>query len=82
MKDPFAYQSEASLDAFEKMFKAMSTVTRWYEAHPDAIGTERDISNVYRRTIEGLLNEAGVDQGKEMLKGAMHGVTLTVKRSA
>lgn len=82
VEDLFAYQPEASLDAFENMFKTMSTVTRWYEAHPDAIGTERDISKIYRRTIERLLHEAGVGKGKEMLKGAMHGMTLTVKRSA
>lgn len=68
------------MDLFEKIIATGSPVTRWRQAHPDAIGTERDILKIYRRAIERLLNEAGVEKGKEMVKGATNGVILIVKK--
>ncbi|KAJ5536641.1 hypothetical protein N7513_009827 [Penicillium frequentans] len=75
-----AHQPEVKLDLMEKMFETMSPVVRWREAHPDTVGTEDDILKIYRRTIERLLHEAGVQKGKETIKGAMQAVVLVVKK--
>ncbi|KAJ5948864.1 hypothetical protein N7454_002171 [Penicillium verhagenii] len=75
-----AHSPEVSLDVFQKMFATMSPVVRWREAHPDTVGTEEDIVKVYRMTVERLLHEAGVEKGKETIKGAMHAVVLVIKK--
>ncbi|KAJ5672615.1 hypothetical protein N7507_001742 [Penicillium longicatenatum] len=77
-----AHQPEMNLDLVEKMFGTMSPVVRWREAHPDAVGTEGDITKIYRRTIERLLHEAGVEKGKETIKAAMQAVVLVVKKKS
>ena len=76
----FVGELEVDLDTFEKMMGTGSPVTRWREAHPDAVGTERDVVRMLRREIERLLHEAGVEKGKETVKGAMQGVLLVVKK--
>jgi hypothetical protein len=78
--DFYSINPEVNLDFFEKIIATGSPVTRWHQAHPDAIGTERDVLKIYRRAIERLLHEAGVEKGKEMVKGATHGVVLIVKK--
>ncbi|KAJ5759907.1 hypothetical protein N7520_007063 [Penicillium odoratum] len=75
-----AHQPEVSLDVMEKVFQTMSPVVRWREAYPDTVGTEDDIVKIYRRTIERLLHEAGVEKGKEIIKGSMQAVVLVVKK--
>ncbi|OOQ85730.1 methyltransferase [Penicillium brasilianum] len=78
--DFYAINPEVSLDLFEKITATGSPVTRWRQAHPETIGTERDVLKIYRRAIERLLHEAGVEEGKEVVKGATHGVVLVVKK--
>lgn len=78
--DFYSINPHLNMDLFEKIIATGSPVTRWRQAHPDAIGTERDILKIYRRAIERLLNEAGVEKGKEMVKGATNGVILIVKK--
>lgn len=69
-----------SLDQVEKMMGVGSPVTRWREANPDAVGTERDIVRMCRRAVEKLLHEAGVEEGKEVIRGGSMGVLLMVKK--
>jgi trans-aconitate 3-methyltransferase len=76
----FVGPSEVDMDTFEKMMGTASAVTRWRQAHPDAIGTERDVVRMLRREMERLLHEAGVEKGKETVKGAMRGALLIVKK--
>lgn len=71
---------EADMDTFEKMMATGSAQTRWRQAHPDDVGTERDPVRMLRRDIERLLHEAGVEKGKEVLRGYAKGVVLIVKR--
>ncbi|KAF3395899.1 putative methyltransferase [Penicillium rolfsii] len=78
--DFYAINPDVNLDLFEKITETSSPVTRWRQAHPDDVGTERDVVKIYRRAIERLLHEAGVEKGKEMLKGAAQGVVLIVKK--
>ncbi|KAK4646931.1 hypothetical protein QC762_0026370 [Podospora pseudocomata] len=72
--------SEVSLNKWEKIMSTGTPVTRWREAHPDDAGTERDPLRKCRREIERLLHEAGVEKGKETVKGYTKGVLLMVKR--
>ncbi|KAK5047791.1 hypothetical protein LTR84_006456 [Exophiala bonariae] len=72
--------SEIDLDSFEKLWASASAQVRWYKAHPDDVGTERDPVKLLRHKIEGLLHEAGVEKGKERLRGAVAGTLLVVKK--
>ncbi|KAJ5921718.1 hypothetical protein N7454_009192 [Penicillium verhagenii] len=69
-----------SLDQMEKMMGVGSPVTRWREANPDAVGTEGDVVRICRRAVEKLLHEAGVEEGKEVIRGGSMGVLLMVKK--
>ena len=60
----------------------MSPVQRWREAHPEAVGTERDVVRTMMNEIERLLHEAGVEKGKEVVKGNLTGVMLMAKKNA
>jgi hypothetical protein len=69
------------LDTIEKMMGTMSPVTRWREAHPDAVGTEQDIVRVLRREMESALLESGAKTDEEMkLRGRASAVLLMVKK--
>jgi trans-aconitate 3-methyltransferase len=70
------------MDMLEKMMGTTSQVHRWRDAHPDDAGTERDVVKIMRREIERLSQEAGVEKGKEALKGSLTGVLLMVKKKA
>ena len=70
------------LDRMERVMGTASPVQRWRDAHPDAVGTERDVIRIMRREIERLLQEAGVEKGKEVIKGNLTGVLLMVKKKA
>lgn len=76
----FVGQTEVDLDTFEKMLGTSSPVTRWRQAHPDDVGTERDVVRMLRREVERLLHEAGVEKGTEKIKGTMRGALLMVKK--
>ncbi|RFU24566.1 hypothetical protein B7463_g11780, partial [Scytalidium lignicola] len=76
----FGAQQPANLDVLEKILGTTSPVARWREAHPDAVGTEDDLVRITRRDIERSLHEAGVEEGKELLKACVQGVLLVVKR--
>ena len=78
--DFFVGQQESNLDIFEKVMGTASAVTRWRQANPGAVGTEKDVVRMLRRDIEQLLQEAGVEPGKEKLKGSVYGVLLIVKK--
>jgi len=75
-------QQTLDLDMVEKFMETTSQVTRWREAHPDAVGTDRDVVKMVRKELERLLHEAGVERGKEMIKGGLSGVLLMVKKRA
>jgi trans-aconitate 3-methyltransferase len=70
----------ADLAQMEAILGTASPVHRWREANPDAVGTERDVVRMMRRAIERLLHEAGVEKGKEVIKGSLDGVLLIVKK--
>lgn len=73
-------ENEADMDTFEKMWATASAQTRWHQAHPDDVGTERDPVKILRRKIEDLLHEAGVEKGKERVRGQIGGTLLVVKK--
>lgn len=75
-------EPEIDLDTFEKVWASASPQTRWHQAHPDDVGTERDPVKMLRRKIEGLLHEAGVEKGKERVRGAVGGTLLVVKKKS
>lgn len=77
-----ADQRPVDLDTLEKVLGTTSPVTRWREAHPDAVGSERDVVRMIRREIERALHEAGVEKGKEIISGSVAGVLLVVKKKA
>ncbi|KAN0090284.1 S-adenosyl-L-methionine-dependent methyltransferase [Hyaloscypha variabilis] len=73
---------EVNLDMMEKMLGTGSPVQRWREANKEKVGTEGDVVRLFRREIERLLHEAGVEPGKEVCKGSIRGVLLIVKKKA
>ncbi|KIY01617.1 uncharacterized protein Z520_03169 [Fonsecaea multimorphosa CBS 102226] len=79
-EDFFVGLPEGDLDMFEKVMATGSAETRWRQAHPDDVGTERDVLRILRKRIEQLLHEAGVEKGKERMKAAVYGVLLMVKK--
>ncbi|KAL2816470.1 S-adenosyl-L-methionine-dependent methyltransferase [Aspergillus granulosus] len=75
-------QPEVSLDAFERIIGTGSPITRWREANPELVGTERDVVKIFRRTIEQLLRDVGIKEGEERVRAATAGFLLMVKRKA
>jgi hypothetical protein len=63
------------------MMATASPVTRLRQANPDIAGTDRDPIKIHRREIEQLLQEAGMEPGKEKIKGFVQGVLLIVKKN-
>ncbi|KAI1204536.1 S-adenosyl-L-methionine-dependent methyltransferase [Annulohypoxylon truncatum] len=81
--DPIGLGTQTvNLEQFEKRFETSSPVTRWREAHPDAVGTERDVVKLLSREVARLLHEAGVEKGKEQITGRVRSVLLMVKKKA
>jgi hypothetical protein len=72
--------SAVDMDTLEDIMSTMSPVTRWREANPEAVGTEKDITRIFRREIERLLQEAGVEKGKEIYTGSLTAALLMVKK--
>jgi SAM-dependent methyltransferase len=73
---------EMDLDVMEKVLATGSPVQRWREANPEKVGTEEDVIRVMRREMERLLHEAGVEKGKERVKGTIKAILLTFKKKA
>jgi len=73
---------ELNLDALEKVLGTASPVQRWRDANKEKVGTEADVIRVVRREIERCLHEAGVEKGKEVVKGNLTGVLLIIKKKA
>ncbi|KAF4462629.1 trans-aconitate 3-methyltransferase [Fusarium albosuccineum] len=69
-----------NFDIMELALGTASPVTRWREAHPEAVGTEDDVIRIVRRKIEKIFEEAGVKKGEELLKGDVNGVLLLVRK--
>jgi trans-aconitate 3-methyltransferase len=81
--EPFVVgEDEVDLDTFEQMMATGSAVTRWRQAHPELVGTEEDVLRLLRREIERILHAAGVEEGKEKIKGTAQGVLLMFKKKA
>ncbi|KAL4905479.1 hypothetical protein BDW74DRAFT_177847 [Aspergillus multicolor] len=70
---------EISVAYLEKMLGTMSPVTRWREDHPDETG-EKDVVRIFRRDVERLLREGGMEEGKEKVQGSAQGFLLIVKK--
>ncbi|KAB5522152.1 S-adenosyl-L-methionine-dependent methyltransferase [Coniochaeta sp. 2T2.1] len=70
----------ANLDTLEKVTGTLSPVVRWREAHPELVGTERDVVRVMRREIEAAFRRAGVLEGEKIIRGGVEGVLLMVKK--
>lgn len=68
------------METLEKVLSTSSPVARWREAHPEAVGTDKDVVRRMRREIESLLHEVGVEEGQEKLRGGVLGVLLMFKR--
>jgi SAM-dependent methyltransferase len=68
------------MNMIEKIMGTTSPVQRWREANKELVGTERDVTRLMRRAIERLLQEAGVEEGKEFVKSSIKGVLLMVKK--
>ncbi|ORY13039.1 methyltransferase [Clohesyomyces aquaticus] len=78
----YAGAQAVNLDQMEGLLSTASPITRWREAHPEAVGTENDLVRLLRREIERALYEAGVEKGKELVRGGVKGVLLMVKKKA
>ncbi|KAK7415771.1 hypothetical protein QQX98_005684 [Neonectria punicea] len=76
----FTREDEVNLDMFEKITSTSSPLTRWRQANPELAWTERDALRMLRKEIERILHEAGVEKGKETLKGTVEGALLIVKK--
>jgi trans-aconitate 3-methyltransferase len=68
------------LDTMEKILGTGSPVTRWREANPDLVGTDKDVVKIIRKNIENVMKETPGDAGPEMLKAAVGAVLLMVKK--
>lgn len=78
----FVGDTSVDMDMLEKMIATGSPQTRWAQANPQDVGTDRDIVKILRKKVERLLHEAGVKEGEERLQGAVHGVLLIFKKKA
>ena len=78
----YAASSPPNLDALEQVFGTMSPVTRWRQAHPEAVGTEQDVVRVMKREMQKVLKDAGITNESDGLKGSVDGVLLLVKKAS
>ena len=51
----FVGEPEVDMDTFEDMMAISNSATRWRQAHPDDVGTERDMLKILRKDIERAL---------------------------
>lgn len=78
--DAASEKSLITMEMVEKLMDTASPVTRWREAHPDLVGTDKDAVKVLVSVIKRPLHEAGVEEGKEVVRAIMGGVLLVVKK--
>ncbi|OAA60228.1 Methyltransferase type 11 [Niveomyces insectorum RCEF 264] len=71
---------EVNLDLLERVLATSSAHTRWCEAHPEDVGTPRDPLKLLRAKIEEIQHVAGVEKGKETVKGVALGTVMIVKK--
>jgi SAM-dependent methyltransferase len=76
----FLGQQKVTLEMLEKGLGTTSPITRWRQAHPETEGTEKDVVKIIVAEIRRLLHEAGVEEGKEVVQGALRGILLVVKK--
>jgi trans-aconitate 3-methyltransferase len=62
-KDFFGGSHEFPIGFYEKALGTVSGVTRWREAHPELVGTERDCVTEVVGQMRGLLGERGMRGG-------------------
>lgn len=80
-EDFFVGIPEGGMDVFERSMSSQSAYVRWKEANLEIAGTDDDPLKLLRRQIEVVLQEAGVEPGQEVVKGAVSGVILLVKKA-
>ncbi|RSL87602.1 hypothetical protein CEP51_002129 [Fusarium floridanum] len=78
----FAKKQPLPPAVIELMLGTASPVTRWREAHPEAVGTEQDVLRIMRRKLEKILYDSGVEEGKELVHGDMEGALLLVRKKS
>jgi len=66
---------ESTLAEVEMYLGTASPVTRWREAHPDLVGTEKDIVKAYTKDVQAVLSP-GQDK---VLQGAGMAILLFKK---
>lgn len=59
----------------------LSPVTRWREANPEKVGTEKDILKKLVARIGELLREGGQKAGEERVRGYACAAVLLFKRN-
>ena len=74
-KDFFGGLQELPIEMYEKMLETVSPVTRWREAHPDLVGTERDC-------VTEHINQMKEVVGAPVLRGGTATALLMFKRTA
>ncbi|KAF4784196.1 methyltransferase domain-containing protein [Colletotrichum scovillei] len=76
----FLGQKQLSLGHVERLLETVSPVTRWREAHPDDVGTDRDVVKMAVGKLASLLHEAGMEPGKEIITTGVTGALIMVKK--
>lgn len=69
------------LKGMEEYLATVSSTARWRQANPETAGTGRDVVKIFRKNVEDILREAGVEKGDERITAGMSGVLLMVKKS-
>ena len=73
---------DMDLATFEKAIATGSPVTRWRQAHPELVGTDQDVVKIASAKMARLLHEAGVKPGEELIRPALNGALLILKKKA
>ncbi|EPE08064.1 methyltransferase domain-containing protein [Ophiostoma piceae UAMH 11346] len=72
---------QADMPTMEKIMSTSSPYTRWCETHPSLKGTEQDLLRLVRRKVEAVQQAAGVEPGKESVRGLSLGAVLIFKKA-
>lgn len=75
-------ETAVNMDLLEKVMSTSSPYTRWCEAHPDDVDGENNILRKLRREVERVIQESGVEKGKETVRGVALGAVLIAKKEA
>lgn len=77
-----AAQLKWSLKEIEAMAQTMSPVTRWREAHPDLVGTDKDCVKIILAETREALGVPEDEDANTTLHGGFALVLLCVKRAS